>query len=495
VITSREYRREFRRGGWPVELRGMSESEAMTLVEERLRVLRIDRMVSSVAQLEPLQAATGGNPKAIEIALGLIKYARKPLHHVLDELYSARGELFDDLFARSWELLDEATRRVLLSMTLFPDRARAEVMSATAAVRGYAFDRALERLTDLSLLDVQQVDLLTEPYYTLHPLVRAFAQAKLAEQRGFEDEARLRWAEDLEERVRQAIYRRPYSDLPLLDESDLAARAFLDWAYRTERWDAFLRIHKRISSLWSIRGLFEVRESYSRLALSAMRSLGKRAGEISTLASLARLKIYLGDDNEGLALLEQAEELRSRIGPEEVSPWIDHFVTLSRAIWCLYQGEPQQALEILRNYPEDMRDEWARSRHHYWIGLCLARCRQFEEAHRMLVQVIDKAEELGSARIAGNSANTLVEICVAQGDLDAARGYLELSRAIADQVNDQRHIAALYRVQARLLDAEGKYDDARSALNEATDRFERLGMRRELAEARAAIAEVGLGVE
>jgi tetratricopeptide (TPR) repeat protein len=495
VITSREYRREFRRGGWPVELKGMSDSEAMALVEERLRVLRIDRLVSSPSQLEPLLTATGGNPKALEMALGLIKYTRKPWQQVFDELYSIRGELFDDLFARSWDLLDEATRRVLLSMTLFPDSARAEIVSATAAVRGFAFDRALERLTDLSLLDVQQADLLAEPYYTLHPLVRAYAQAHLVEMGSFADEARLRWAEDLEERVRQAIYRRPYSDLPLLDEGDLAAREFLDWAYRTQRWDAFLRIHKRISSLWSIRGLFEVREQYSRLALSAMQSLGKRAGEINTLASLARLKIYLGDDAEGLALLKQAEARRKEIASEEVSPWIDHFLTLSRAIWHLYQGQPTAALEILHNYPEDMTDEWARSRHYYWIGLCLARSGQFETAHGMLVQVMDKAEELGSARIAGNSANALVEVCVAQGDLEAARGYMELSWSIARQVHDQRHIAALYRVQARLFEAEGQHEQARAALNEATDRFERLGMRRELAEARAALAEVGLGVE
>ncbi len=60
--------------------------------------LRIAHLVNDLAQLEPLLVATGGNPKAIEIALGLVKHERRPLQHVIDDLYAARGELFDDLF-------------------------------------------------------------------------------------------------------------------------------------------------------------------------------------------------------------------------------------------------------------------------------------------------------------------------------------------------------------------------------------------------------------
>lgn len=37
-------------------------------------------------------------------------------------------------------------------------------------VKGFAFERAVERLTDLALLDVQRQDLNSTPRYTLHPL-------------------------------------------------------------------------------------------------------------------------------------------------------------------------------------------------------------------------------------------------------------------------------------------------------------------------------------
>src|SRR6266542_6113449 len=45
LITARAYRREFRRGGWLVELRGMTDDEARVLIVERLRMLRIEKLV------------------------------------------------------------------------------------------------------------------------------------------------------------------------------------------------------------------------------------------------------------------------------------------------------------------------------------------------------------------------------------------------------------------------------------------------------------------
>jgi hypothetical protein len=209
IVTSREYRREYRRGGWPVELRGMSEDEAREFVDQRLRVLRIAQLVSDQTELEPLLAATGGNPKAIEIALGLVKHERRLLPQVVDDLYAARGELFDDLFARAWTLLDEAARRVLLVMTFFPASSSGETLSTTADVQGFAFDRAVEQMTDLALLDVQQLSLDSPPRYTLHPLVRAFAGLRLVEETQFEDRARSRWTKSglTRSRFRREVWR------------------------------------------------------------------------------------------------------------------------------------------------------------------------------------------------------------------------------------------------------------------------------------------------
>jgi LuxR family glucitol operon transcriptional activator len=193
IITTREYHRFLRRNSTPVELRGMSEDEARTLLQQRLERLRIAHLVRDQSQLEPLLTATGGNPKALTVVAGLLKYERRPLQQIIDDLYAARGDLFDDLFSRAWALLDTAGQRILMVMTFFPESASSDALSATADVRGFDFDRAIERLSDLSLLDVQQADLTSKPRYVLHPLVRAFAGAQLAKQPEFEKAARERW--------------------------------------------------------------------------------------------------------------------------------------------------------------------------------------------------------------------------------------------------------------------------------------------------------------
>jgi hypothetical protein len=161
----------------------MTAEEARELIAERVRVLKIEKLVGDRSQLEPLLAATGGNPKAIELTMGLLKYEHRPLQEVVDDLYAARADLFDDLFARAWALLDEAARRVLLSVTLFPDSAGTAALADIADVHGLTFARAIERLSDLALLDEQRVSLVSEPRYLLHPLVHAFARFQMTRPR------------------------------------------------------------------------------------------------------------------------------------------------------------------------------------------------------------------------------------------------------------------------------------------------------------------------
>ncbi len=78
-------------------------------------------------------------------------------------------------------------------MIFFPTSASSEALATTADVQGFAFERAVERLNDLALIDEQRIDLAGTPRYTLHPLVRAFARAQLATQQDFGRKARARW--------------------------------------------------------------------------------------------------------------------------------------------------------------------------------------------------------------------------------------------------------------------------------------------------------------
>jgi hypothetical protein len=99
----------------------MTDAEARALIDNRLRMLKLGT-IGNPDLLTPLIAATGGNPKAIEITLGLVKYEHRSLDQALADLGAARGALFNDLFARAWALLDQPARDLLLALTLPPPR-------------------------------------------------------------------------------------------------------------------------------------------------------------------------------------------------------------------------------------------------------------------------------------------------------------------------------------------------------------------------------------
>jgi hypothetical protein len=89
----------------------MRDSEAQQLIGQRLRALRLDQFAGNPASFGSLVVVTGGNPKALEIALGLIKHGRRTLPQIVGDLAAARDALFDDLSAHAWLLLDELARR------------------------------------------------------------------------------------------------------------------------------------------------------------------------------------------------------------------------------------------------------------------------------------------------------------------------------------------------------------------------------------------------
>jgi hypothetical protein len=192
LVTSREYIHEFR-SSWPVDLRGMSNSEASEFVRNQLPSGRMETLVSDPVELEPLYEVTGGNPKAIMLALGYLIYGQRPLNEVIDEIYAGHGNLFQDLFVRAWQLLDEPARKILMALTLFPVNVSGAALSEVSGVSGFAFSRAVERLGEISLMDLARPNIKVAPRFSLHPLVSAFVRAQLHEHSAFEQQVRQRW--------------------------------------------------------------------------------------------------------------------------------------------------------------------------------------------------------------------------------------------------------------------------------------------------------------
>lgn len=341
IITSREKHRGMW-GSWLVELRGMEDEEALALVDQRLRTLRLDIQPHDRAALDPLVAVTGGNPKALAVSLGLIKHERRTIQQVVDDLHAARGDLFDDLFARAWALLDEAARRLLMVLTFFPASAVEAAVGAAADVRGFALTRSLERLSDLALADVQQSGLTAEARYLLHPLVRAFAEARLKEHPGLAPEARARWVAWYNELA--ATYKgegwRLAGQFDRAEAEILTLEAVLRFCADTQRWRELIDIVVAVKSYWSTRGLYQTRATFLELAIGAAAQLGSREEQVALLAYQIRTLCYLGEIAAAQQALAQAHRLLAIIASP---PGADREPQRGPHPALLPRGEPEAA--------------------------------------------------------------------------------------------------------------------------------------------------------
>jgi LuxR family glucitol operon transcriptional activator len=482
LITTREYRREFRWGTWPVELRGMNQVEAQKLISQRLRLLKMDSLVNNPTQLELLLVATGGNAKAIEMALGCLKYERQGLQKVLDDLYEARSELFKDLFSRSWELLDIATRRVLLAMPLFANSATYEALAATSDLASYAFDIAVERLTDLTLLDVQHTDLSSSPRYTLHPLVRTFAQARLDEQPELDEALHTRWTNWYIELAAQVGYCwEDISRLDLLDEEQETIQTVINWTLNKQQYAQTIQLTRGAGYFYYIRGFWEKKPPINLMGAKAARALGDRAAEAEALAFLIQLLSKQGKLAEAGEYFPRLHELAATTElPPDIWFMYQHAVGLywlahhdlakAQAVWlgCLEMSEKLSPHLHITN--------------RRWLAICWNRQGRWQEARQLSHTALDDA-----LHYCYKEGEVVLQILLASfdleaGDFESAAKFLKAGLEQARRYQYRDHLAQIEFLYARLYALRGEHEQARIALNSANDLFERLGMRYELAE-------------
>jgi tetratricopeptide (TPR) repeat protein len=491
IVTTREYQRGYRRNCWPVELRGMQEAEAEKLIRQRLRTLKIERLISDPAQLAPLIAGTGGNPKAIEVALGCLKYERWPIQQIVDDLESARGELFDDLFTRSWALLDEAARRVLLALPLFPASASVEALQMTADVRGLPFNRAIECLTDLALIDVHQADLASMPRYALHPLVRAFAQARLAEQTTFEASARDRWVDwylQLTARVGFCWYDLPR--LALLDSEHETIHTVVTWAFAQGRYDETIKLIEGVRYYYNVRGLWDKRLRMNLIRAEAARQIGDRGNEVLGLAYHVEILSKQGLLTEATTYLDRLPEAAEILHlPGDIAFEVQH----ARALYARAQRDLRTAQQLWRDLlalsSQLGGQKYAVNRR--WLAISLYEQGQLDEAQQLFQEAEADARQIQDQRSVTGNTIKLAIIDLDRGKLEHAAAALAESRATAEHYQDRRRLAEIYRAAARLYLLRGDRA-AVAALDVAIDLFERMGMRQELAEARTTQASLSI---
>jgi LuxR family glucitol operon transcriptional activator len=484
LVTSREYHAEFR-SSWPVDLRGMSQPEADEFVQNQLRFLKMDYLVESPAELAPICEVTGGNPKAIMLALGYLKHGQHPLAEVIDEIYAGRGNLFDDLFARSWQLLDDAARRVLMTMTLFPVSASQSAVSEVAGVQGFSFGRAAERLGELSLLDSSRPNIQSAPRYSLHPLVRAFASARLQEHSGFEQEARQRWValcQQWAQEARQAVY--DLTRLKIIEKEEATIEAGIQWCYENDFYPEINQLSDGIGYYYHVRGMWDKKLVIHLLAAEIAHHHNDRLEEISALSRHVQVLSRQSNWKEADRYRPRIQELLAE-GPIPNENLVDHLSTES-----FYWLAQENIAKIEQIWQEHQHLAKAANGHmvRSWLADCLIAQRRWDEARALLQISLQEVTDLHIQRGVIAISVKLTGIALEQGNLEEAAATLETIRHITSEEQDRQYLPFIQSYSARLSTLQGDLPAAKAAYTQAIDLFERLGMRRELQKVRAGLA-------
>jgi tetratricopeptide (TPR) repeat protein len=373
-------------------------------------------------------------------------------------------------------------------MTFFPDSASVEALSATADVTGFDFDRAAERLTDLSLLDVQQADLTSEPRYVLHPLVQSFAAAQLVEQAEFEKAARGRWVGWYVERVSKIGLddSRAYD---LLHPEVESINSVLEWAFENNFLREAYCIAYETDSYFIYIGLWDKSMRVSLIGADAAKKYGDIDGEVIELSAYVQLSGRQEDTFKAERYLTRLQNLveTSVLSSEALFEYHCAIGWYNMALKKFRDAEHafQSAISMVQQIPE-IYEALGKG----WLGLCLYRQERFSEARHIFCETREIALQCNNQlwRLFANIY--LADLDVRLNDLDSIVTRLEFLRQEVTHSPDPEFIAKIHMIYFHFYILDGNLPAAHSSLLKAIDIFERTGQRRELAEAREELARL-----
>ncbi|MCL4298981.1 MAG: hypothetical protein KJ077_24805 [Anaerolineae bacterium] len=176
LVTSRS---QFR-GTWTIRLQGLSNEEAVKLIQYNAKRLDLSEVIfADPNALKQLIALTFGHPLAIQFAIGQLALDLS-LNTVITSLSKGSStELFEEIYWNAWNLLTEDTKKLAITISIFEDPVtKSNLHSASGMIEAH-FDAALAQLLAISLID--EISTPKEDgfqlFYTIHPLTRTFIRS------------------------------------------------------------------------------------------------------------------------------------------------------------------------------------------------------------------------------------------------------------------------------------------------------------------------------
>jgi tetratricopeptide (TPR) repeat protein len=445
-----------------VSLAGLPEADAEKLIYSEERRLELNlKSARYTRSLQQLYRATRGLPLAIKWAMGQIKQRGQSLDKVLTALDNAHGNIFDDMFSCSWEMLSPAAQQVLMVMPIFVVGASLDGIEAASGLHPPFLDEALGQLVEMSLAIRAEDEEFEQQYFGIHPLTRSFAGAKLK------------------------MYPQMYSDA------------------RKRLAEFFESYTGKAGGLWNIEGFRQLKFDLPNVLSTVQWCWEQHLAELGTniLYNIRYFIVNYGSWNDALELSNRAIELvidlenntEIKAIEEEWKLKALHFriwpvAWIHRLRGDLPQAEAQiiQALTVFERIGDEYYIAYAK-RH---LGLVARDLGDLEKAQRLFREALEYAQSREDLYRVHLLTADLATLALKQEDFDAA---WELSSCVLDEsspVTDEECIARFYRVLGSIACKRGESDKARGFFEEALHHIKRLDYRDGIADTLFELAKV-----
>ncbi|NTV63566.1 MAG: hypothetical protein HGA65_08530 [Oscillochloris sp.] len=260
------------------------------------------------------------------------------------------------------------------------------------------------------------------------------------------------------------------------------------WASAQGHADALLALYRGAEYFYFVRGLWGIKKELNLLAAEAAQHLGRNSDEVHAVASQVHILSVQGCLAEAEpyvrrleALLETVTLIGDRRGAD-----------IALVIYWLGRGEYHRAEQLLAaTYQRHLEETPLRGTvNRRWYAHCRYLQGHIDEARQLFEAVLEQSLTIGYTRGVLFSRIKLAAIYLEGGELELAEQHLAQAAASASHIFARHDMASATYLTTRLHTLRGDLPAARASLAEAIDLFERLGMRRELAEARAELAKL-----
>lgn len=387
-----------------------------------------------------------GLPLAIELVAALSHGTK--LRKIADELLQGFDALTTSLrdmpprhrslqivFEMSWRVLPDALQLCLAHLSIF--RGGFTLTAASSIANANA----------LQLAELKKKSLLTHDVsaerYALHPVVRAYAAAKLIDLDAVAQKHAEYYLALLAQQSDVLQLDAPQQGVAALEAELENVRLAWQNGLADKRIDLLTAALTPLSIVYQLRGLTHEAEATMNTTLQSARAWGGDGLGLATHVGLERGRFQnrLGRYRAAIESVEVALRFAQRI-EDEWAVGMGH-VLWGEALWRLGEYDAavqklQSALGIAQASDSTFLQGWA----HHHLGIIDDILGHYAAAHGHLQQACDAWRELNNAQILSNSLNSIGLIRYHQGDFAAAQQAMDQALFICTQL-DNRHLQSI----------------------------------------------------